>query len=217
MIHLDLFGPTNSPSLGGKFYVFVLVDDFSRFCWVYLLTSKDETFRKFKAFVKTVQNEKQSSIIKIRSDNGGEFVNSDFKNFCEDLGIEHEFSAPRTPQQNGVVERKNRTLIEIARTMLNDYGLSTKFWGEAVNTACYIINRVLIRSKLNKTPYEIWNNRKPSIGYFKPFGCKCFILNTTWENLMLSLMKAFFLVILVIVVPIEFTINDLRRSKNQLM
>ncbi|CAN0917421.1 Retrovirus-related Pol polyprotein from transposon TNT 1-94 [Linum grandiflorum] len=178
LIHLDLFGPANTKSLGGKYYFFVLVDDFSRFSWVYFLTSKDEAFHKFKAFAKIIQNEKQISIIKIRSDNGGEFVSQDFRNFCEDLGIDHQLSTPRTPQQNGVVERKNRVLVDIARTMLNDFGLATRFWGEAVNTACYIINRALIRSKINKTPYELWKGKRPSISYFKPFGCKSFILNT---------------------------------------
>jgi len=93
------------------------------------------------------------------------------------MGISHTFSAPRTPQQNGVAERKNRTLIEIARTLLNDYNLPKSFWGEAVSTTCYITNRALIRGGLKKT-HEILKGRKPNIGYFKPFGCKCFILNT---------------------------------------
>ncbi|CAN0877829.1 Retrovirus-related Pol polyprotein from transposon TNT 1-94, partial [Linum grandiflorum] len=129
-------------------------------------------------FIKEVQNDKQITIGKIRSDNGGEFISQDFKNLCESLGIIHEFSVARTPQQNGVVERKNRTLVDIARTMLNDFSVPTKFWAEAVNTACYVINRVLIRKNTMKTPYEIWKNLKPNISYFHPFGCRCFILNT---------------------------------------
>ncbi|CAN1825372.1 Retrovirus-related Pol polyprotein from transposon TNT 1-94 [Linum perenne] len=178
LIHLDLFGPASSSSLGGKSYVFVLVDDFSRYSWIFMLSSKDETFSKFKNFVRRVQNEKNKVINEIRSDHGGEFENHDFENLCNDYGIRHNFSAPRTPQQNGVVERKNRTLVEIARTLLHDFGLPKIFWGEAVNTACYITNRALVRSPLKKTPYEIWKGRKPNIGYFRPFGCKCFILNT---------------------------------------
>ncbi|CAN0905818.1 Retrovirus-related Pol polyprotein from transposon TNT 1-94 [Linum grandiflorum] len=145
---------------------------------VMFLAAKSDVFDIFKTFVNTSQNEKLVPLSKIRSDNGGEFVDSEFKNFCHSHGIDHSFSAPRTPQQNGVAERKNRTLIDIARTILNDYSLPAKFWAEAVNTACYIINRVLIRSKLDKTPYELWKNRKPNIGYFRPFGCRCFILNT---------------------------------------
>ena len=96
---------------------------------------------------------------------------------CEDNGFSHDFSSPRTPQQNGVVERKNRTLQEFARSMLNEYDLPKYFWAKAVNTACYILNRVLIRSSLDKTPYELWHNKIPNVGYFKVFCCKCFILN----------------------------------------
>ncbi|KAH9744422.1 Integrase catalytic domain-containing protein [Citrus sinensis] len=118
------------------------------------------------------------SITCIRSDHGGEFENHAFENFCNDLGIEHQFSSPRTPQQNRVVERKNRSIQEMARTMLNENSLPKYFWAEAVNTACYVLNRVLIRPNLNKTPYELWKDIKPNIGYFKVFGCKCFVLNT---------------------------------------
>nr|CAN77969.1 hypothetical protein VITISV_027333 [Vitis vinifera] len=92
--------------------------------------------------------------------------------------INHNFPAPRTPQQNGVVERKNRTLQEMARTMLNENNLPKYFWAEAVNTSCYVLNRILLRPILKKTPYELWKNKKPNISYFKVFGCKCFILNT---------------------------------------
>ncbi|KAH9671187.1 Integrase catalytic domain-containing protein [Citrus sinensis] len=128
--------------------------------------------------VGNVQNEKGYSITCIRSDHGGEFENHAFENFCNDLGIEHQFSSPRTPQQNGVVERKNRSIQEIARIMLNENSLPKYFCAEAVNTACYVLNWVLIRPNLNKTSYELWKDRKPNIGYFKVFGCKCFVLNT---------------------------------------
>ena len=93
-------------------------------------------------------------------------------------GYLHEFSCPRTPQQNGVVKRKNRTLSEMARVMLNQFSLPRYLWAEAVNTACYILNRVLIRPISKKTPYELWFDRTPTVSYFKIFGCKCFILNT---------------------------------------
>ncbi|CAL1363606.1 unnamed protein product [Linum trigynum] len=174
LIHMDLFGPCNVTSLGGKNYVYVLVDDFSRFTWVYFLSNKDETFEKFKTFV-TLHHQ---NIDSIRSDNGGEFISDVFNEFCDQLGIKHTFSAPRTPQQNGVVERKNRTLIECARTMLLDYNLPKFFWAESVNTACYIINRVIVRKQINKTPYEILKGKTPRISYFHPFGCPCFTLNT---------------------------------------
>lgn len=117
-------------------------------------------------------------ISNIRSDHGGEFENDKFKSFCEKNGIHHHFSAPRTPQQNGVVERKNRTIQEMATTMLCESNLPKYFWAEAVNTACYIQNRILLHPILNKTPYELWKGRKSNISYFHPFGCKCTILNT---------------------------------------
>ncbi|KAH9743819.1 hypothetical protein KPL70_003436 [Citrus sinensis] len=142
------------------------------------VANKDDAIDAFQIFYKKVQNEKGYSIACIRSDHGGEFENHAFENFCNDFGIEHQFSSPRTPQQNGVVERKNRSIQEIAKTMLNENSLPKYFWAEAVNTACYVLNRVLIRPNLNKTPYELWKDRKPNIDYFKVFGCKCFILNT---------------------------------------
>ncbi|KAH9657240.1 Integrase catalytic domain-containing protein [Citrus sinensis] len=176
--NVDLFGPSRYASLSGKYYAFVIVDDYSRYTWVLFLANKDDAIDAFRIFYKKVQNEKGYSIACIRSDHGGEFENHSFENFCNDFGIEHQFSSPRTPQQNGVVERKNRSIQEMARTMLNENSLPKYFWAEAVNTACYVLNRVLIRPNLNKTPYELWKDRKPNIGYFKVFGCKCFVLNT---------------------------------------
>lgn len=177
LLHMDLFGPNRVASLGGKLYAFVIVDDFSRFTWVLFLTHKNEAHIAFVKFCKKAQNEIGCTITSIRSDRGREFDNHDIEKYCDDHGFTHNFSAPRTPQQNGAVERKNRSLQEMARTMLNEHSLPKYFWAEAVNTACYIINRVVIRSKLEKTPYELWKGRTPNIGYFKVFGCKCFILN----------------------------------------
>ena len=145
---------------------------------VMFLSMKSHAFDEFAKLCRKVQNEKGYKITCIRSDNGTEYVNSSFVHFCDELGIEHVFSAPRTPQQNGVVERKNRTLQEMARTMLKEHKLPTHFWGDAVNTTCYVLNRVSIRPLLLKTPYELWNGRVPKISYFRVFGCKCFILNT---------------------------------------
>ena len=142
------------------------------------LAHKDESFENFKVFCKRVQNEKGFCISAIRSNHGREFENIHFENFYRENGISHNFSCARTPQQNGVVERKNRTLQEMARSMLFENSVPKHFWAEAVNTACYVQNRILIRPILNKTPYELWKGRKPNISYFKPFGCECYILNT---------------------------------------
>ncbi|KAJ9540861.1 hypothetical protein OSB04_027367 [Centaurea solstitialis] len=147
LLHMDLFGPTNVMSIGKKSYCLVIIDDYSRFTWVFFLRTKDETSGLIKPFVKRVENQVNLRVKVIRSDNGTEFKNADLNSFCEEKGIERQFSAPRTPQQNGVAERRNRTLIEAARTMLADSKLPITFWAEAVNTACYVQNRVHVVNK----------------------------------------------------------------------
>ena len=183
LLHMDLFGPSRTMSFGGNYYALVIVDDFSRYTWTLFITHKSDAFQAFRKLAKVMQNKKNLKIASIRSDHGGEFENKDFELFCDEHGIEHNFSAPRTPQQNGVVERKNRSLEEIARTLLNDTSLPKYFWAEAVNTACYIMNRALIRPILKKTPYELYNGRKPNISHLHVFGCKCFVLNNGKDNL----------------------------------
>jgi hypothetical protein len=113
---------------------------------------------------------------KIRSDNGSEFKNPQVEEFLEEEGIKHEFSAPYTPHQNGVVERKNRTLIDMARTMLGEYKTPERFWSEAVNTACHAINWLYLHRLLKKTSYELLTGNKPNVSYFCIFGSKCYIL-----------------------------------------
>ena len=183
LLHMDLFGPSRTMSFGGNYYALVIVDDFSRYTWTLFITHKSDSFQAFRKLAKVIQNKKNLKIASIRSDHGGEFENKDFESFYEEHGIEHNFSAPRTPQQNGVVERKNRSLEEIAGTLLNDTFLPKYFWAEAVNTACYIMNRALIRPILKKTPYELYNGRKPNISHLHVFGCKCFVLNNGKDNL----------------------------------
>ena len=118
LLHVDLMGPTRTESLGGKRYIMVIVDDFSRYTWVEFLREKSEACEKFEIICKKLQNEKGAPIVKIRSDHGKEFENARFESFCARNGIKREFSAPKTPQQNGVVERKNRVIQEMARVML---------------------------------------------------------------------------------------------------
>jgi hypothetical protein len=129
-----------------------------------------------KGFLRRAQNEFGLRIKKIRSDNGTEFKNSQIEDFLEDEGIKHEFSSPYTPQQNGVVERKNRTLLDMARTMLDEYKTLDRFWAEAINTACYSINQLYLHRILKKTSYELLTGKKPNVSYFRVFGSKCFIL-----------------------------------------
>ncbi|GJS11413.1 putative ribonuclease H-like domain-containing protein [Tanacetum coccineum] len=178
MLHMDLFGLTFVKSIMKKMYCLVVTDDFSRFSWVFFLATKDETSGILKAFITGIENQINHRVKIIRCDNGTEFKNKEMNQFCEMKGIKREFSVARTPQQNGVAERKNRTLIEAARTMLADSKLPTTFWAEAVNTACYVQNRVLVIKPHNKTPYELFNGRPPIISFMRPFGCPVTILNT---------------------------------------
>nr|GEY44864.1 putative ribonuclease H-like domain-containing protein [Tanacetum cinerariifolium] len=155
MLHMDLFGPTIVKSLNKKSYCLVITDDYSRFTWVFFLATKDETSPILKTFITGLENQLSLKVKVIRSDNETEFKNFDLNQFCELKGIKKEFSVPRTPQQNGIAEKKNMTVIEAARTMLADLLLPTPFWAEAVNTACYVLNRVLVTKPHNKTPYEL--------------------------------------------------------------
>nr|GEV05358.1 hypothetical protein [Tanacetum cinerariifolium] len=178
MLHMDLFGPTNVNSLMKKSYYLIITDKFSRFYWVFFFATKDETSGILKTFIIGIENQLDYKVEVIRCDNGTKFKNSVMNQFCDMKRIKREFSVAKTPQQNGVVERKNKTLIKAARTMLVDSKLLTTFWVEAVNTACYVLNRALVIKLLNKTPYELIHGRPPLIVFIKPFGCPVTILKT---------------------------------------
>jgi transposase InsO family protein len=151
LLHMDLFGPIAYISTGGSKYCLVIVDDYSRLTWVFFLQEKSQAQETLKRFLRRAQNEFGLRIKKIRNDNGTEFKNSQIDGFLEEEGIKHEFSSPYTPQQNGVVERKNITLLDMARTMLDEYKTPDRFWAEAINTACYSINRLYLHQILKKT------------------------------------------------------------------
>ncbi|GKE21357.1 ribonuclease H-like domain-containing protein, partial [Tanacetum coccineum] len=144
--------------------------------------SQDETSGILQTFITGIENQINHKVKIIRCDNGTEFKNNDMNQFCGMKGIKREFSVARTPQQNGVAERKNRTLIEAARTMLADSLLPTTFWAEVVSTACYVQNRVLVTKPHNKTPYELLHGRPPSISFMRPFGCPLTTGNQTNKN-----------------------------------
>ncbi|KAI3747152.1 hypothetical protein L6452_09599 [Arctium lappa] len=177
LLHMDLCGPMRTQSLGGKKYVLVIVDDYSRYTWVKFLRSKDKTPEVLITFLKMTQVKIQRQVKVLRTDNGTEFKNKIVDEYLESVGISHQYSAARTPEQNGVVERRNRTLVEAARTMLSQSDLPLFLWAEAVSTACHTQNRSIIHRRFQKTPYELINNRTPTIKYFHVFGCKCFVLN----------------------------------------
>ena len=142
VLHIDLFEPSRTMSLGGNYYGLVIVDDYSRYTWTLLLKTKNDVFRKLS---NVIQNEKGLDIVSIRSDHGGEFQNEYFEKIYEENGIHHTLSTPRTPQKNGVVERKNKSLEEGARTLLNETKLKKYFPVDVVSTVCYTLNRLLIR------------------------------------------------------------------------
>ncbi|GKA73244.1 retrovirus-related pol polyprotein from transposon TNT 1-94, partial [Tanacetum coccineum] len=171
LLHMDLFGPSAVRSYGGNLYTLVIVDDYSRYTWTRLLKNKIEAFDQFEIFSKKIQNQLGCTIVSIRTDHGREFDNEvQFGAFCNANGITHNFSAPHTPQSNGVVKRKHRTLQEMNRTILNEPSLPQKFWCNAVDTSTYILNRILIRAILGKTPYELLRGMKPTLYYFNVFG-----------------------------------------------
>nr|GEZ15303.1 hypothetical protein [Tanacetum cinerariifolium] len=149
-----------------------------RFSWVFFLATKDETQTILKTFITGIESQINHKVKIIRSDNETKFKKHDLNQFYGMKGIKREFSVAITPQRNGIAERKNRTLIEATRTMLADLLLTIPFWAEAVNTACYVQNRVLVTKPHNKTPYELLLGRTPSVGFMRPFGCPDIILNT---------------------------------------
>ncbi|GJR00071.1 putative ribonuclease H-like domain-containing protein [Tanacetum coccineum] len=150
LLHMDLFGPTSVRSINHKTYCLVITDDFSRFSWVFFLRTKDETSGILKDFIRQIENQLNQKVKTIRCDNGTKFKNRDIIELCGSKGIKREYSNGRTPQQNRVAERKNRTLIEAARIMLADSFLPNTFWAEAVRTACYVLNRFLEELERNK-------------------------------------------------------------------
>ncbi|GJT01188.1 retrovirus-related pol polyprotein from transposon TNT 1-94 [Tanacetum coccineum] len=178
LLHMDLFGPVSVESVNRKKYCLVVTDDCSKFSWVFFLAYKDETYDMLHDLIVGLENKLRHKVKTIRCDHGTEFKNQLMNEFCAKKGIKREYSIARTPQQNGVAERKNRTLIEAARTMLADSLLPIQFWAEAVNTACYVLNRVLVTKPQMKTPYEILMGRSPNISFMRPFGCSLTILNT---------------------------------------
>ncbi|GJR08461.1 ribonuclease H-like domain-containing protein, partial [Tanacetum coccineum] len=178
LLHMDLFGPVSVESVNRKKYCLVVTDDCSKFSWVFFLAYKDETYDMLHDLIMWLENRLRHKVKTIRCDHGTEFKNQLMNEFCAKKGIKREYSIARTPQQNGVAERKNRTLIEAARTMLADSLLPIQFWAEAVNTACYVLNRVLVTKPQMKTPYEILMGRSPNISFMRPFGCPLTILNT---------------------------------------
>lgn len=170
LLHMDLWGPSSTITLGGMSYYFLIVDDHNRFMWLYLLKNKSETLQVFKDFVKQIESKTEKNVKIIRSDRGGEFMSHSFKSFYNEKGIKHELTAPASPQQNGAVERRNRTIVEMVRTMLLQAKSDKKLWGEAAATAVYILNRSPTKAIRNNTPFEMFWDKRPDLSHLKIFG-----------------------------------------------
>ncbi|KFD46771.1 hypothetical protein M513_12352 [Trichuris suis] len=171
VVHSDICGPMQVRSSSGARYFISLIDDFSRKSFVYFLKNKTEALQKFKEFVAFIERKTSRKVKCLRTDNGQEYVNEHFAQFLTANGIRHERSIPDTPEQNGIAERLNLTLVEKARTMLIDASLSTDLWAEAIGTANYLRNRCLTKALRNVTPEEAWSGRKPNLSHLKLFGC----------------------------------------------
>ena len=131
----------------------LFTDDYTRMTWMCLLNKKYEAFSHFKRFKEQIKNESDMKIKCLRSENQGEFTSNEFNDYCHEHGIRRQFSATRTPQQNGVAERKNRIVLKMVRTLLNEVGISDMFWPQVVHIAVHILNRALLRNNADKTPY----------------------------------------------------------------
>nr|GEU77934.1 hypothetical protein [Tanacetum cinerariifolium] len=177
LLHMDLYGPMRISSINGKRYILVIVDDYSRYTWVHFLRSKDEAPVVIITFLKRITVLLQSPVIIIRIDNGTEFKNQVLKVYFDSVGITHQMSYVRTPQQNGVVERRNQMLVEAARTMLIFSRALLFLWAGAITTACFTQNRSIIYHRFNRTPYELINGRKPDILFLHVFGALCYPKN----------------------------------------
>jgi transposase InsO family protein len=159
-----------------------IIDDYSRLTWVLFLKEKSEAFEKFKVFKSLTENQTRKRLNVVRSNRGGEFISWNFKEFCDKHGIKREYTIPRTPQQNGVVERHNRSVQQMARSMINERNIPQTYWVEAIHKTIHILNKSRLRPHSDKTPYEIWFGRLASINHFKVFESKCYIKNND-ENI----------------------------------
>lgn len=174
LVHTDVCGPMQTETMSGKRYIVTFTDDFSRFTVVKLLAHKSEVEKSFREFVEMTKTTFGKKPKILRSDRGGEYTGKQFKEYLKEEGITAQLTASYSPEQNGVAERKNRSIMEMARCMLIDSGLPNSFWGEAVSTAVFIHNRVITRST-GEIPYEQWSGSKVLFDNMHSFGSKCFV------------------------------------------
>ncbi|GBP67396.1 Retrovirus-related Pol polyprotein from transposon TNT 1-94 [Eumeta japonica] len=174
LVHSNICGPMETRSVGGANYFMTFIDDYSKKVFVYFL-HKSEALEKFKEFKNQLEKQLECNIKYLRSDNGLEYVNSSFSDFLKSNGIIHQTTSPYTPEQNGGLERMNRTLVQKAKCLLINAKLPKMYWAESIHTAAYVINRSPTRSLKYETPEEIWTRKKPNIHHLKVFGCEAMI------------------------------------------
>lgn len=191
LVHSDVNGPLDTASLGGSRYFITFIDDFSKWTVVYTMRKKSDSFNCFKIYHKYAEvhtgrqmnklnvirrsNKTEEQIKALRTDNGGEYISNQFKDYLLEHGISHQLTVAYTPQQNGVAERMNRTLVDLVRSMIHSAGLEKKFWAEALQTAVHVRNRITSRSlPPSKTPHHLWMNKVPDLSYLRIFGSNCF-------------------------------------------
>lgn len=175
LVHTDVCGPMAEESFSGFKYFLTFIDDYTRKTFVYFLKCKSEVFNKLEKFKIFAELQTGQKLKTLRSDNGKEYVNKQMNEFMKKHGINHQLTVEYTPEQNGVAERANRTIVEKSRSMIQEAGLSNKLWAEAVNTAVYLKNRSPTKAVRNKTPEEAWTGRKQNLKFIRVFGCKAFM------------------------------------------
>lgn len=174
LVHSDLCGKMNAKSLSGGEYFLTFIDDKTHYVWFYILKHKDEVFPRFLEWKALVERSMNQKLKVLRTDNGGEYVSAEFQSYLKKEGVRHELTVPKTPEQNGVAERMNRTLVESVRAMLADARLPHRFWAEALSTAVYLRNRSPTKAVKGMTPFEAWTGEKPNVEHLRVFGCAAY-------------------------------------------
>ena len=192
LVHTDVCGPMSTCAKGGYYYFITFTDDLSRFGYVYLMRHKSESFEMFKQYHKEVEKQTGKCIKILRSDRGGEYLSNDFVTYLRENGILSQWTPPGTPQHNGVSERRNRTLLDMVRSMMGFASLSISFWGYALESACHILNKVPSKS-VSKTPHEMWYGHKPVITYLRVWGCPAYVKRAKSDKLEPKSDKCFFI------------------------
>jgi hypothetical protein len=176
LVHADLCGQIAPKSIGGASYFLLVVDDHSRYMWVEMLKSKDQALECFKRIKQRAEVESGNKLKALRTDRGGEFTSNLFSIFCSEGGIKHYTTTPYSPLKNGVVERRNQTVVQMATCLLKTMQVPSVLWGEVVRTTVYLLNRSITKALLSKTPFEAWHGKKPSVIHLRIFGCVAHVM-----------------------------------------